>query len=63
MLAWHDFHASTLNELSVSSGGVTQPCSCVNSGGCLYSTNSRSMFVQLPFLASIRSGSFPDSGL
>ena len=35
MSAWHDSDASTLDELSVSSGGVTQPCSCVNSGGCL----------------------------
>jgi hypothetical protein len=31
----HDFYALTLAEHSVSSGGVTQPCSCVNSGGCL----------------------------
>ena len=35
MSVWHDSDASTLDELSVSSGGVTQPCSCVNSGGCL----------------------------
>jgi len=35
LLPMGDFYALTLAERSVSSGGVTQPCSCVNSGGCL----------------------------